>query len=109
MVEWLAAVYLRSCGYRILGRNIRLAGVEIDIVAWRNRRLLIVEVKSRASGVFVSPALAVCRARRKRQWRAAEAFFAVAPLPIIDVEFLVITVVGWRFRCYHDAFDRDDC
>ncbi|WP_439533240.1 YraN family protein [Polymorphobacter sp.] len=45
--ESLAALYLRLKGYRILGRRLRTAGGEIDILARQGDTLVFVEVKKR--------------------------------------------------------------
>lgn len=47
--EDIAARYLRTRGYRLLGRNVRLAFGEVDILAEDpdNRTIVVVEVKSR--------------------------------------------------------------
>lgn len=47
--ETLAAFYLRLKGYRILARNLRVAGGEVDMVARRGNVLVFVEVKYRPS------------------------------------------------------------
>ncbi|MEQ9453773.1 MAG: YraN family protein [Phycisphaeraceae bacterium] len=49
--EHLAEQHLRRRGYRILGRNVRVAGGELDLVAEAPDRLtiVVVEVKSSAS------------------------------------------------------------
>ena len=45
--EELAARFLRSQGYRIAERNVRLRRGEIDIVAWDGDVLVFVDVRSR--------------------------------------------------------------
>lgn len=45
--ERLAARRLRQAGYRVLARNYRAAGGELDLVAADSRTLLFVEVKTR--------------------------------------------------------------
>lgn len=47
--ETLAAFYLRLKGYRILARNLRVAGGEVNMVARRGNVLVFVEVKYRPS------------------------------------------------------------
>lgn len=37
---------MQGGGFRILARNVRIAGIEIDIVATRKRELWVVEVKT---------------------------------------------------------------
>ena len=39
---------MRNSGYRILARNYRCEGGEIDIIARKDKELVFVEVKSRA-------------------------------------------------------------
>lgn len=53
--EELACQYLRRLGYRILKRNFRIRGGEIDIVAMHGEWLVFVEVKTRSSHEFGLP------------------------------------------------------
>jgi len=72
--EERAARYLKRKGYTILGRNIRLARGELDIVACNENLLLFVEVKthkSRESGL-----LAMHEDKCARLLSAAEAWRA---------------------------------
>ena len=61
--EDAAADHLRAHGYRIVKRNLRGPGGEIDIVAWDGPTLAFVEVKTRASSRFGSAISAVDRAK----------------------------------------------
>jgi len=69
--EELAAHYLRSLGWRLLGRRLQTAVAEIDIVAHDGRELVCVEVKT-------SRALVLPRARGgraiepARRWRPGD-------------------------------------
>ncbi len=56
--EQLAADHLRSLGYRILERNLKLRRGEIDILARHGEDLVVVEVKS-ASASDISPTVHV--------------------------------------------------
>jgi len=69
MGESLAASYLIGCGWRIVDRNVRYREGEIDIVAARGGILAFVEVKTRRSSAFGSPAEAVTW-RKQRKIRA---------------------------------------
>ena len=69
--ESLAAAYLELAGLELLERNIRVAGVEIDLVALDRGTLVLVEVKTRARNDWGGAALAVDRAKRDRLRRAA--------------------------------------
>ena len=65
--ELWAGIYLRVKFYRIVARNLRLPGGEIDLVAKRGNLLIFVEVKYR-------PHRAAPRATvSARQWRRIEA------------------------------------
>lgn len=57
--ETLAVKYLQNLGYRILIRNYRIRGGEIDIVAKDGDVLAFVEVKSRWSHEYGLPVEAV--------------------------------------------------
>jgi putative endonuclease len=56
---------LVKAGYRILGRNVRTPGGEVDLVALEGETLVLVEVKATASVGF-DPADRVDRAKRRR-------------------------------------------
>ncbi len=45
--EWLAAIYLRLKGYRVLARNYRTKSGEVDIIARKEGVVIAVEVKQR--------------------------------------------------------------
>ncbi len=47
-----AAFYLEKNGYKILQRNFTIRGGELDIVAYKNDTLVIVEVKTLPNGNF---------------------------------------------------------
>lgn len=89
-----AAVWLlRLKGYRILGRDLRLPGGEIDILAVRGRTLVVVEVKSRTGeGAAVE---ALQPRQQARIARAAQAWLAGRPaLARHRVRFDVILFTG---------------
>lgn len=67
---------LKREGYRIIARNFRAAGAEIDLIAMDRDTLVFVEVKTRSSGAAGSPEEAVDARKQSRMRRAAEAFAA---------------------------------
>ena len=89
--ERLAERYLRRRGWRILHRNWRGGGGELDIVALRRGLVAFVEVKAREdAGALDDPIRA---AQRDRLIRAATAYLARHPaLADADARFDVITV-----------------
>ena len=72
--ERAAEKYLRRDGYRIVARNFRAAGAEIDIVAMDGETLVFVEVKTRRSREAGAPEEAVDERKQKQIRRAAEIF-----------------------------------
>jgi putative endonuclease len=69
--EQAAVRYLEGCGFRILDRNWRCAGGEIDIVAAEQRTFVVCEVKTRSGTRYGLPTEAVGREKRKRLRRLA--------------------------------------
>ena len=64
--EQAACAALTDQGYRILHRNYRVRGGELDIVCERNGTLVFCEVKTRTSAQFGLPEEAVTIAKRRR-------------------------------------------
>ena len=77
--ERAAELYLRGLGYRILGRNVRAGGGEIDLVAVEGDTLCFVEVKARRSGTHGRAVEAVGRDKRRRIERAANGYLVLHP------------------------------
>jgi len=73
--EHLAAAYLEWSGCEILARNVRVADVELDIVARDADWLVVAEVKVRTSQRETA-ADALRPAQRRRLGRAARALLA---------------------------------
>jgi putative endonuclease len=76
--EWLAAAWLTAKGYRILTRQFRALGGELDIVAltppWSPRTIVFVEVRARGT---VEEAIESVGAQKRRRVEAASAQFCV--------------------------------
>lgn len=53
--ERMAAEHLAGCGYRILDRNYRTRGGELDLVAGSHSHLVFCEVKTRVAGSASGP------------------------------------------------------
>lgn len=53
--EDLACDYLKKTGYKIIERNFRIRGGEIDVIAMDKKTLVYVEVKTRSSHQFGLP------------------------------------------------------
>ena len=57
--EDLAAEFLKKKGFKIVDRNFRIRGGEIDIVAIHEDTLVFIEVKTRSSHEFGTPLEAI--------------------------------------------------
>ena len=90
--EKIASEYLITKGYTIRELNWRCDKVEIDIVAEINRRLVIVEVKSRSSD-YVDPILSIDKKKQHNLVRAANAYINFFDLDR-EIQFDVITIIG---------------
>ena len=74
--ERRAARHYRLRGYRILGRNVRAGGVELDLIVRRGRRLVFVEVKQKSGRAYGDPLEAVGEWKRGRLRRGIAAWLA---------------------------------
>jgi putative endonuclease len=101
--ESAAAAFLAGLGYRIVGRNLRLPGGEIDLVALDERTLVFVEVKRRDGGRFGS-ALSAVDAAKRRRLRALAADYAQVVAPQARIRFDIVTIDGNRMAVHRNAF-----
>src|SRR5260221_11407308 len=90
--ERAAEKYLRRSGYRIVKRNFRAAGAEIDIVAMDGETLVFVEVKTRRTRDAGAPEEAVDERKQKQIRRAAEMFATRYRADDVAMRFDVIAV-----------------
>lgn len=70
--EDLACGFLKKQGYKIIERNFRIRGGEIDIIAQDGETLVYIEVKTRSSDYFGTPQEAVTQQKIKFLERAAK-------------------------------------
>ena len=106
--EELAARHLSGQGYRILARNLRLPGGEIDILAREGDCLAVVEVRTRRGRTHGTPEESVTPAKQARLRRLAEAYLLTPPEPVpcrVDVVAVELTPDGrlLRIDLYRDA------
>jgi putative endonuclease len=106
--EEIAARHLRRCGYRILERNFRAAGAEIDLVAADHGTFVFVEVKTRSSAGFGTPAEAVDGRKVARIHRAAGIYLKRIHAAERPARFDIVAIVGagraCRLELLKDAF-----
>lgn len=94
-------------GYIIRDINWRSGKMELDIVAYRDKTLVVVEVKTRKNNEFLRPEEAVTLRKIKNIIQATDAYIRMFDIPF-DIRFDIITLVGENedFQIEHieDAF-----
>jgi len=98
-----ASRFLTTCGYRVLARNVRVPGGEIDAVCMDGPTLVIVEVKRRDSRTFGS-ALRAVDARKRATLRRIAADYAQIVAPSAKIRFDVVALDGDRLSLHRNAF-----
>lgn len=101
--EDLAAAFLIGRGYRVVARNVRVPGGEIDLVCVEEGILVFVEVKKRAGPSFGS-ALSAVDARKRRKLRVIALDYAQIVAPTARLRFDVVTIDGNRIAVHRNAF-----
>jgi putative endonuclease len=79
VAERRVAWHYRLRGFRVLARNVRAGGVELDLIVRRGRRLVFCEVKLKEGPRFGDPLEAVDEGKRERLRRGAEAWLLANP------------------------------
>ncbi len=90
--ETSACTYLKHRGYKILERNYRNRGGEIDIIAEKGSYVVFVEVKTRNSEDFGAPSEAVNAVKQQKIANTAMAYI-MQHRPDNDFRFDVIEVM----------------
>jgi putative endonuclease len=105
--EARAVEHLCRNGFRILARNQRSGGVEIDVIAARGRLVVFVEVKTRRSRRLGLPEDAVDARKQARLVAGAAAWLREHPGAAARIRFDVIVCEGEDLRLRHleGAFD----
>lgn len=105
--ENLAADYLAANGYAIAERNWRAGHNEIDIVAYKDSRIIFVEVKTRSNDED-DPLEAVDRNKALRLIRAAIVYVNTFDIDH-EIQFDIIAINGsasnYRIEHIPDAFE----
>lgn len=107
--EKVTAYYLEKKGYKILKRNFRIKGGEIDIIAEKDGIIAFTEVKTRAPDPLTDGFEAVTAAKKKLIIKTSEAYSVRYPhelQPRFDVVWVTVSdgkVTGFRY--IENAFD----
>ena len=100
-----AAVFLEKRGLRVLARNYRCRGGEIDLVCRDGRALVFVEVRLRRTQAFGGAAASITPAKQRRIILAAQHY--LAGQPECDCRFDCVLIEGERLEWLKNAFSAD--
>jgi len=107
--ERLAERYLQQKGYKLVERNYRCRGGEVDLILLDRKVIVFVEVKTRSDHEFGSPLEAVEARKQKKMIQAAQFFLNQKGLHNREARFDVIGIswVGQQPAVEHieNAFD----
>jgi putative endonuclease len=102
--ESLAAAWLELAGHEVVGRNVRIGGVEVDLVTRDGTTCVVVEVKLRGRSDYGGAALAVDAIKCARLKRAARALGQSGAAGVrIDVIAIETGPDGLALRHYRNA------
>lgn len=101
--EELAARHLQSRGLKVIARNYRCRGGEIDLVCRDGATLVFVEVRLRKRQDFGGAAASITPAKQQRLIHAAGHYLAGKPLP--DCRFDAVLLDGQNIEWIRNAFD----
>jgi putative endonuclease len=102
--EQAACAALEASGYRILHRNYRVRGGELDIVAECDGTLVFCEVKTRTSATYGLPEEAVTITKRRRIRKLALEYIQREGkhAPELRFDVIAVNVAGGRVTdCRH--------
>ena len=103
LAEEQAARFLAGRGLKILARNYRCRGGEIDLVCRDGATLVFVEVRLRTNRDFGVAAASITPAKQRRIVLAANHYLAGKPLPAC--RFDAVLLDGTRIDWIRNAFD----
>ena len=113
LAESAARRFLESRGLRLVTRNFRCPGGELDLVMLDGTELVMVEVRYRSRSATIDPAVTVTVTKRRKLLRAAARFLQSHPgFGGHAMRFDVLAVSGSleapRYDWIRAAFDTND-
>ena len=102
------AQFLRQRGFQLLGCNVRLGRLEIDLIARRGDLVVFCEVRSRAHDRLVAPAATIDRHKIARLRQAAAQWLKREQLGFVQIRLDAAAVVfdspQGRIEYYEGAY-----
>ena len=103
--ESIACAYLKKIGYKILERNFRYEGGEIDIIALDKGVTVFVEVKYRSNLEFGYPADTVTQSKQRKIINGAKSYSVMHRIADFPMRFDVVEVIGSEVNHIIGAFE----
>lgn len=107
LYEQRAMAYLKEKGYKILDHNYFTKHGEIDIIAYKDKGYVFVEVKYRTSERHGHPYEAVTRTKQQRIMRSAITFAQSNYALGAPMRFDIIDILRDKITHYENAFELD--
>jgi putative endonuclease len=106
--EGLAKQHLENAGYEILDENWRFQKAEVDLIAYHNKTIIFVEVKTRTGKAFGEPEDFVDAAKQTLLVSAADEFIELMDFNG-EVRFDIVAILfdkqgNYRLNHIQDAF-----
>jgi putative endonuclease len=105
--ENFAAAFLIQNGYLILERGWTYRHLELDIIAFKDNLLVVVEVKTRATASYADPDDTISNAKLRKIYDATEHYMELKNIPW-EVRYDLITVIAsgdpWGIEHLEGAF-----
>lgn len=106
--EELAKQHLENTGYEILDENWRFGKAEVDLIAYQNKTIIFVEVKTRTGNAFGEPEDFVDAAKQALLVSAADKFIELMDFngeARFDIVAILFNQQGnYRLNHIQDAF-----
>ncbi|MBQ2714559.1 MAG: YraN family protein [Clostridia bacterium] len=102
--EDLAVKYLKENGYFVIDKNVRVAGVEIDVLAKRDDFIVLCEVKTRESEQYGGGLEGVTKNQQRRYLMAGEYLSVKPEYQGYSFRFDVIEVLRDKINHVENAF-----
>ena len=106
LAEEQAARFLAGRGLKILARNYRCRGGEIDLICRDGKTLVFVEVRLRSRSDFGGAAASITASKRRRIILAAQHY--LLGKPACDCRFDCVLIDGGELEWIKNAFAADD-
>lgn len=105
--EDAAARYVEKCGLKILTRNFRCRGGEIDLVCRDGKALVFVEVRLRGNASHGGAGASITVTKQARIILAAQHYLARNNAFDVDCRFDCVLIDGQDIEWIRDAFAAD--